>query len=76
MLKVTKHTIDRLDLNRNHCLKKVYKEKGLGHKVYDQIPAKFQREEGEIKILKKSMLILLGQHNTISQTGKDGTRKV
>lgn len=55
MLKVTKHTIDRLDLNRNHCLKKVYKEKGLGHKVYDQIPAKFQREEGEIKILKKSI---------------------
>lgn len=55
MLKVTKYTIDRLKLNRNHCLKKIYKEKGLGHKVYDQIPAKFQREEGEIKILKKSV---------------------
>ena len=40
-----------------------------------ETPAKFQREEGDVKNYGKEYRIILGWHNTMSRTGTDNTRK-
>lgn len=73
MLQVTKHTIDRLDLNCNYCLKKIIEKEDENLKFMIKLLPTFREERS--KIFEKESLILLGQHNTVSKTSKDGTRK-